>query len=145
MGQFRHERFLEEQRRHVVLQRPDHRSGDVGGPSTVRVDGDVTSTHRRGRRLDTLDHALHGEAGLEVTHPSRCVHLHRGVPLGRADGCMFRDLGGVVTADPDVGTDPVANGPAEQVVDRDAERLAAHVPERLVDAGDRGRALRAPR
>ena len=51
----------------------------------------------------------------------------------------WREVAEIVAGDPDVGADAIADGPAEELVNRDAVELADDVPERDVDGRLRAR------
>ncbi len=95
----------------------------------VRADRFPHRRHPLGNRLDLRER-------IDVAQFLDRVHLGRReaerLPLQRGGG----DVGGAVAADPRIDANFVADGSAQQLIDRDVVALALDVPQRLVDPGD---------
>src|SRR5674476_174973 len=86
-------------------------------------------------RRDSLEDGVDLANRTERSHRSGRIHLHG----GQSDVELRLDRLGnpawIIAADPSVHPDPVSDRTSEQLMDRDAQRLALDVPQRLVYAG----------
>src|SRR5665647_2812633 len=94
----------------------------------------VRPEHLASRR-DSLEDGVDLANRTERSHRSGRIHLHG----GQSDVELRLDRLGnpawIIAADPSVHPDPVSDRTSEQLMDRDAQRLALDVPQRLVYAG----------
>ncbi len=129
-------RFFDEQqviRFEFVRQHFRHRLVDapvkIDRDAEVRADG---VAHRR----HPLDHRFDLGERIDVAQFFGRVHLDRREAERLALQRFGGHVGGTVAADPRIDAHFVADGSAQQFVDRDAVPLALDIPQRLVDPGD---------
>ncbi|MPM68167.1 hypothetical protein SDC9_115098 [bioreactor metagenome] len=108
----------------------------VGTP--VEVDGDTEVVSDR--FADSLQLQAEAVDRLIIGNPTHRVHTEH-LNGAKAEVLLFqrtaRGFFGRVGVDPAVDFHFVANASAEELVNRNAQRLGFDVPERLIDAGER--------
>src|SRR5207244_4106596 len=87
-------------------------------------------------RLDPLDDFVEQSRGSDPVEIRGRIHLDRGEALALAGPRRLANLMRPVAADPGISADSVANLAAEQLPDRNAERPALEVPQRLVEPSE---------
>ncbi len=129
--------FLEEEQA-VRLQGADQADGRSGPSASVIVDHNVHVGADGGAQLADA-FAEGGDAfvfGQErVALP--CARLHRGETVLDVALGVFEDALRLVDAHVGVEADAIARGATEQFVDGHAPRLAAQIPQRLIQPGQR--------
>ena len=136
VGVLRNDRFLDEERSQGFEQRGDPAGVGKREPA-VKVHGHITVGAEHGARCgDPFEHTVDFGDRADPAHDAGGVHLDGGQSHGDLRRDRVGDAARVVAADPAVHADAIAHRTAEKLVDRNPERLALEVPQRLVDAGD---------